>query len=496
MNAMPASVLLYTAEQTRALDRVAMESFAIPGYTLMGRAGAALLRVALERWPRAERWALVCGTGNNGGDGYVAARLAREAGLKVSVWQLGDPATVRGEAAQALADLRAAGIEPTTFDPAGLARADLVVDALLGTGLARPVEGAWAQAIAAINASGLPVLAVDIPSGLSADRGVALGTAVRAAVTVSFIGRNRGLYTGEALDHVGEVVFAGLGVPAAVYARVSAAARLLERTPGEALGRRSRNAHKGAFGHVLVVGGNEGLGGAARLAAEAAARTGAGLVSLAVAPVHGAGLIAGRPELMARGVGSPTELDPLLERASVVALGPGLGQGPWGEALWEAVLASERPLVMDADALNLLARQPACRQDWILTPHPGEAARLLGSSAAEVQADRFAAVAELQRRYGGVAVLKGAGTLVQADEAPVGVCAAGNPGMASGGMGDVLTGVIAGLLAQGASIREAAELGVWTHGRAADRAAAAGERGLLAGDVIAALRPLVNGLAG
>jgi NAD(P)H-hydrate epimerase len=245
---------------------------------------------------------------------------------------------------------------------------------------------------------------------------------------------------------------------------------------------------------VLVVGGNRGYSGAARLAAEAAARSGAGLVSVATHPAHAATLNLGRPELMCRGVERPAEFRPLLERAKVIALGPGLGQDGWAKAMFQAALESGLPLVVDADALNLLAAVPLRRDDWVLTPHPGEAARLLNSDTRTLQADRFAALQRLRDQYGGVAVLKGAGSLIgSGGSRPPAVCSDGNPGMASGGSGDLLTGLIAGLAAQGHELIEAAELGVALHAAAGDRAALRGEIGMLAGDIMEQLRGLLNG---
>lgn len=484
---------LYRAEQVRALDRATIDDFGIPGAELMARAGAAAFDVLRERWPEARNITVVVGTGNNGGDGFVVAALARDAGLTARVLQLGDPERIGGDArlhARAYAD---AGGEWRAFD-ALPARTDLVVDAIFGTGLERPVEGRWAEAIDAINRARVPVLALDIASGLHADTGRVLGTAIRADATISFIGLKVGLCTGEGPACSGALYFDALEVPAQVYARQIHAARRLDwHKQAQLLTPRSRSAHKGAFGHVLVVGGELGMGGAARLAAEAAARSGAGLVSLATRPEHVAAVLAARPEVMAHGVDGAHGLDPLLARASVVAIGPGLGQGDWGRALWARVLDSDRPLVVDADALNLLAADPQQREDWILTPHPGEAARLLGCSAAEVQADRLAAADALVRRYGGVVVLKGAGSVVaSAANRPPAICTDGNPGMASGGMGDVLTGLIAGLLAQGLAPEDAAEAGVCLHGAAGDRAALLGERGLLAGDLLAEIRGLVS----
>ncbi len=483
---------LHTAAQVRELDRIAIEEAGIPGYTLMGRAGQAVFEALREAWPEARRIVVLCGAGNNAGDGYVVARLAREHGLTAEVLWLKDPATLAGDAATAARDWHAAGGAARAFDPGPLVDADVVVDALLGTGLDRPLAGGWLAAVEAVNASGRPVLAVDVPSGLHADTGMPLGAAVRAALTVTFIGVKQGLLTGEAADHVGRLLYDDLDVPAEVLERVPPTAlRIAEVDVRDSLPPRPRTAHKGRCGHVLVVGGNLGLAGAARLAGEGALRTGAGLVSVATRPEHAAALAGGRPELMARGVAGPEELAPLLARATALAVGPGLGQDGWARGLLARVLEAPQPKVLDADALNLLAAEPMRRDDWILTPHPGEAARLLGTDAGAVQRDRYAAARALAERYGGVAVLKGPGTIV-ADARAVWVCDRGNPGMASGGMGDVLTGAIAALLAQGLSPEEAARTGVWLHAAAADAAAACGERGMIASDLLPHLRRLAN----
>lgn len=489
-------VALYSAAQTRELDRIAMEILGIPGYGLMCRAGQAAFRYLQSTWPQARRLLVLCGTGNNGGDGYVLARLAQEARMEVQVAHMGDLEQVRGDARRALDDMLASGVQPRVFHADMAFAAELIVDALLGTGLQRPVAGGWRELMETVNAADRPLLALDIPSGLNADTGMPMGATLQATATVTFISRKQGLYTGVAADHVGTLRFEDLQVPAQVAARLTPAATLLIAPPLGALGSpRPRSAHKGQHGHVLVVGGEAGMSGAARLAAEAALRSGAGLVSVATRAEHAASLAAVRPELMCHGVESVAALAPLLQRADRVALGPGLGQGVWGEHLFSALLEQQqRPLVVDADALNLLAREPVRRGNWILTPHPGEAARLLDISAAEVQADRFAAVRALVERYGGTVVLKGAGSLIADADAPVTVCDRGNPGMASGGMGDLLTGVIAALWAQGLPARAAAEAGVWLHAAAADRAAQQGERGLLASDVLAQLRAVLNGL--
>jgi ADP-dependent NAD(P)H-hydrate dehydratase / NAD(P)H-hydrate epimerase len=242
------------------------------------------------------------------------------------------------------------------------------------------------------------------------------------------------------------------------------------------------------------VGGQPGMPGAVRLAGEAAYRAGAGLVVLATHPAHAVSIGAARPELIAYGVNDAPTFQPLLAGAHALAVGPGLGQDRWGRGLWQVVLAADKPLVVDADALNLLAAQPSSRADWVLTPHPGEAARLLGVSVADIQADRFAAAHAIAQRYGGVCVLKGSGTLISHSEPSMWLCDCGNPGLATGGSGDVLTGVIAALLAQGLAPIEAARLGVWVHASAGDRVAASGERGILASDLLAPLRDVINNI--
>jgi hydroxyethylthiazole kinase-like uncharacterized protein yjeF len=489
---------LYRAEQVRALDRAAIDGHGITGSELMERAGAAAFALLRQRWPAARRVAVLVGAGNNGGDGYVIARLALDAGLSVSVLSLGDQGRLCDEARSAAEAYAGAGGQVAPFRELPT-ETDLIVDALLGTGLERPVEGDWADAIARVNQHPAPVLAVDIPSGLHADTGRVLGIAIDADATISFIGLKQGMFTGQGRDHCGAIRFDGLKVPAAIYATEVLSARRTDWPKANGLlPRRRASAHKGDCGRVLIIGGAPGTTGAARLAGEAALRAGAGLVTVATHPTHAPVLNLTRPELMVHAVADPIALDPVLAGADVIAVGTGLGQGVWGATLLgdllDRVQLRGRPMVVDADALNLLARAQRQRDDWILTPHPGEAARLLDVDTAEVEHDRFAAARALQHRFGGVVVLKGAGTLVQGPgHRPIAVCSQGNPGMASGGMGDALTGIIAALLAQGLDLEEAAEAGVCLHAAAGDHAAVAGQRGLLASDLIGALRETLSG---
>ncbi|HLV16118.1 MAG TPA: NAD(P)H-hydrate dehydratase [Pseudomonas sp.] len=481
---------LHSAAQVRDLD-ARLIAAGTPGFTLMQRAAHAAWRALRRRWPQAGALTVLAGRGNNAGDGYLLAALALRAGWTARVLAVGDPQRLQGDAALACAEARQAGVAIESWSCE--AQLDgVLVDALLGTGLSGTVREPYAGAIAAINASGLPVLAVDIPSGLCANTGKALGSVVHAQLTVSFIGLKFGLFAGVGPDVVGELVFDDLQAdPARVAATPCLAQRLDARTAPRLAPRRPTD-HKGRFGHVLVVGGELGTGGAGLLAAEAALRAGAGLVSLATRPENTAAILARRPEIMAAGLASANQLLPLLERADQLVVGPGLGQSAWGRSLLSAVAACARPQVWDADALNLLAAGTVqAPTDLLLTPHPGEAARLLGVETRQVQDDRRAAALELARRYRATVVLKGAGSLVAASDGRLMLCDQGHPAMASAGLGDVLAGLLGALRAQGLAAFEAACLGVWLHARAGMRLADGG-RGLAAADLIPLIRELLE----
>ncbi len=484
---------LYRAAEVRALDGAAIKKHHISGQTLMERAGAAAFKVLKYIWPDAKCIKVVCGSGNNGGDGYVIARLAHEAGLAVHTLHASPLDQLKGDAKGAADKLIAAGVKPEKYSAGTLEHSDLIIDALLGTGLDREITGEMKNIIEDINTSGIPVLSIDIPSGLNADTGRIMGSVVMAEATITFIGLKQGLFTGQGPACSGKICFHDLNAPPEIYNDINPATLRIDlKNQLRLLPKRSRSAHKGDFGHALIIGGDLGYAGAALMAAEAAGRIGAGLVSLATRSQHAVHISTARPEIMAHAVEQPAQLSGLLQTATVIAIGPGLGQSEWSLMLLAKVLETRLPLVVDADALNLLAQEPVRNDRWILTPHPGEAARLLDCTSAEIQHDRFAAVQELQRRYGGVIVLKGSGTLVMDPAGNIAVCSDGNPGMATGGMGDVLTGVIAGLLAQGLNPVDAARLGVCVHAAAGDEAAKAGERGMLATDLMPWLRQLIN----
>jgi len=495
MQSLPGNI--YSVAAVREIDRIAIEDTGIPGYTLMKRAGAAAVRAARTRYPNAARWQVICGAGNNGGDGFVVARLAAQDGIVVSVLTLVDPASLRGDAATAYSEFAAEGGAIMPWAGELDAEADLLVDAILGSGLERDVGGVFAEAVAAINAHPAKVHAMDIATGINGDTGAVMGVAVVASLTTTFVGLKSGLFLGGGSNYCGEITYSDLDIDDACRACVPAIYRRLDDgLLASSLPARPRGAHKGDFGHVLVVGGGPGMSGAARLCAEAALRAGAGRVSVATHPDHAALISAARPELMSHGVSGAADLNLLLEKADVVAFGPGLGQSDWARELFTVVAEAEQATVWDADGLNWLAAAPDIRDNRVITPHPGEAATLLETDAATIQADRPAALHALAAKYGGIVVLKGAGTLISDNSGASGtpsVCTSGNPGMAVAGMGDVLTGLIAALAAQGLSLTAAANVGVELHARAGDLVAASnGERGMLASDLIDALPRVAN----
>jgi len=491
MSSLPADI--YSVATVREIDRTAIEELGITGYSLMTRAGAASIAAARKRFPDARRWQVLCGAGNNAGDGYVVARLAALDGIVVSVVTLVDPDTLSGDAATAYGDFAADGGVVMPWAGEVDAEADLLVDGMLGSGLMRDIDGDFAACVLAINEHLAPVLALDIPTGLHGDTGEVLGCAVLADITVTFVGLKTGLFLGQGSNCTGELVFAGLDIPEAASAASEIEFRRIDdKTAEQHLPKRRRTSHKGDFGHVLVVGGAAGMPGAIRLCGEAALRSGAGRVSIATDPGHAAIIVANRPELMCHGVSGADDLKQLIDNADVIAVGPGLGRSPWAAELMAVLVDDERPSVWDADALNWLVEAPGKSNHRVITPHPGEAGALLGLTAADVQADRRAALKGLEERCGGVVVLKGAGSLVSSASGAPWLCTSGNPGMSAPGMGDVLTGIIAAMLAQGLSLEQAAATGVEVHAQAGDKAAAAGERGLLASDLLSELRGLIN----
>ncbi|GFO65157.1 NAD(P)H-hydrate dehydratase [Geomonas paludis] len=488
------------------MDRRAIGEFGVPGLELMERAGRGCADVIEEAFGEGEarRAVIVAGKGNNGGDGFVISRLLAERGWEAPVLLLAAPEAVAGDAAANLARLDPATVQSM---PQGLAGAEVllqgatvIVDALLGTGMNSEVTGVYAEAIDLINAAGAPVVSVDIPSGVDAATGKVLGRAVRADITVTFALAKLGnvLYPGAEL--CGRLVVAEIGMPDAVVAEAEGAHYVDLACAAGLFRPRSVTAHKGSGGHCLIVAGSTGKTGAAAMAANSAQRAGAGLVTLAVPAALNPVLEQKTTEAMTIPVGperagylragSLTEIVAAAAIRDVVALGPGIGTAPSTVYLVHSLLAAlDKPLVLDADGLNAVALEPELlltRKDRItvLTPHPGEMARLVGCTVPEVEADRIGCARAFAVTYGVHLILKGARSIIAAPDGSIAINGSGNPGMATGGMGDVLTGVVAAFLSQGYHPFAACQLGAFVHGHAADfLAEPMGTQGMSASDV-------------
>ncbi len=504
----PAAFNLYDAAASREIDACAIAHLGVSGYDLMNRAADAAFSVLLQHYPGVNAISVWCGKGNNAGDAYLLAKRAHQYGIHTLVTALVDPLELTGDAATAYADAAGAGVSISVGKPAMHPAAEVIIDGLLGTGLSGAPRTPFDAGIAAINASGKPVLSIDVPSGLNAATGAVVEDAVRAAVTVSFITRKIGLYTGAGVSFAGVREFADLGVPADMY--IAAGIKWLRWRP-EVLPALDANTYKHRQGHVAVAGGDTSMPGAVAMATEAALRVGAGMVTAVTRPQHGGAIVARTPEVMVRGFHHDTataaaaneEALDLLHRADLVVLGPGLGRSMWSEALYEAVENSGKPTLLDADGLYWLAARGAWHGgDLTITPHVAEAARLLDWGAAEVQNDRLGAARSLGQRFTCRGVLKGAGSVVfSKSAADMAICAHGNPGMATAGMGDVLSGVAGGLMAAAAQQVSACDVrlasAVALHSAAGDAAASrVGQMSLLATDVIAAIPPLLRHVAG
>jgi NAD(P)H-hydrate epimerase len=482
---------IWHADDLRHAEKEAADSLGITLYELMQRAGEAAFNVTRTAYPESSHWLILCGHGNNGGDGYVVARLAVAAGIHVTLLALESDKPLPEEASAAReAWLNAGGVIHAT-DIVWPEEIDVIIDGLLGTGLRSAPRDPVATLIARANAHSAPVVALDIPSGLMAQTGTTPGAVIQAAHTVAFISLKPGLLTGKARDVTGTLHHNALGLESWLAGQETHVSRVDASLLAQWLPPRRPTSHKGDHGRLVIIGGDHGTAGAIRMTGEAALRCGAGLVRVLTRIENSAPIITARPELMVHEL-TPQSLEESLEWADVVVIGPGLGQQAWGKQALQKVENFRKPMLWDADALNLLAINPDKRHNRILTPHPGEAARLLNCSVAEIESDRLLSARRLVKRYGGVAVLKGAGTVVASDEA-MGIVDAGNAGMASGGMGDVLSGIIGALLGQKLPLYDAACAGCVAHGVAADKLAARyGTRGMLATDLFCTLRRVVN----
>ncbi|AYA05403.1 bifunctional ADP-dependent NAD(P)H-hydrate dehydratase/NAD(P)H-hydrate epimerase [Rahnella aquatilis] len=483
---------VFSADWLRQAERQAAQETGISLFTLMQRAAKAAFLLAQREFPQTRHWLILCGHGNNGGDGFEVARLAKTAGISVTLLAVAGSKPLPEEAETARQDWLKSGGTVNPADFAWPQDADLIIDGLLGTGLSSAPRAPYDGLIEAMNSASLPVISLDIPSGLDAQTGQTAGKAVHATHTISFIALKPGLLTGLARDYTGKLHCDALGLESWLGGHLAPLQRLDASQLGAWLHPRRPCSHKGEHGRLLVVGGDTGFAGAIRMASEAALRSGAGLVRVLTHKENTGPLLTARPELMVQEL-TAESLDEGLEWADVLVIGPGLGQKEWGKQAVERAENWDKPALWDADALNLLAINPRKRQNRVLTPHPGEAARLLGCSVNEIESDRLLSAKKLTERYGGVVVLKGAGTLIASERGEMAVADVGNAGMASGGMGDVLSGIIGGLLAQKLNSYDAACAGSVVHGAAADEIAhRQGTRGMLATDLLAVIAPLVN----
>lgn len=502
---------IVTAAQMQALDRRAITEAHIPSLTLMENAGTSVVAAMEQIFGSlaGKTVAVLCGKGHNGGDGFVVARLLKRKRVRVQVLLMARVSDLAGDAMTMYRRfMSAAGASAVLACPSSaklqtlLRRSDLIVDALLGTGLSAPITGPYRTAIDCMNDVDRPVTAVDLPSGIHADTGAVLGTAVRATLTVTFALPKLGLYVGPGIDHAGTIRIADIGIPPSYADAVDSRISLITGDETRRLlPARLPSGHKGTYGHVGIIAGSVGKTGAAALAAKAALRVGAGLVTVATPASVNDTLEAKllevmtvpMPETNARTL-ARSGLDRLVtftNARSAVAIGPGLTTHPETVELIHALITRlEKPSVLDADALNAMAGRPAllaeCKVPLILTPHPGEMARLEEQATPQsVNADRIGTASRFAQQRGVILVLKGARTVVAHPNGQVAICPTGNPGMATAGTGDALTGIIVGLLAQGLNVWDAARAGTYFHGLAGDLAAASlGSAGMTAGDLI------------
>ncbi|ELV08323.1 bifunctional ADP-dependent NAD(P)H-hydrate dehydratase/NAD(P)H-hydrate epimerase [Wohlfahrtiimonas chitiniclastica] len=484
------STPLYDIKAIKEIEQTALETLNIASITLMQRAALFILGYLYKSYPDVKKIAVIVGAGRNGGDGYFFAQQALSAGFDVKVYYLAEPNNLVDDVRKAYLAAKGMGVPCESFSSSSLDDADLIIDAMMGTGVNRALSGEWLGAAMLINRSGKPVISIDVPSGMNANTGAILSEAVKATETITFIAQKPGLYTGKGPEYVGKVICSDLGIPQACFESVRAASCCFNLPAmAEWFPDRKKFNHKGNFGHVLVVGGYIGMAGAALLAGHAALRIGAGRVSIATHPHHATAMIPYHPELMVHGVHNSEEMAHLLDIATCIVVGCGLGTNEWSIDLMNAVLASGKPLVIDADGLNLIAKGAVSKElldenidNMVITPHPVEAARLLHGTVNDVEADRLVTANQLSSRFG-ITVLKGAGSLV-CDSDFLSINTTGNPAMASSGMGDALSGIIGGLIVQGVSIRRATRLGVWLHGLSGDLCAKDGYRSVIATDVI------------
>ncbi len=499
--------LFMTREQIRNYDKIAVEQFGIESSVLMENAGKGAVEVILKRYPNAQQIAIIAGPGNNGGDGFVVARHLANSGKKISVFLVASEPAIRGDAKLNLEIIKKMHltITPVSQDSpltsANLLGFDLLIDALLGTGVSRNLDGLLYDTVQAVNLSLIPTVSLDIPSGLNSDTGFPCGTAVKANSTVTFGHLKRGLLLFPGAELAGEIDVVPIGAPNIVSEQSGFDGRLISKHHIiSMLPTRKKDGHKGTFGHLLIVGGFLGKTGAAALTGKAALRTGCGLVTIATSREAQPVLESKCLEVMVDNVIDENSLsiseeiqnriEALLKNKKAVVIGPGLGtEQKTSQLVIEMLKLLTVPTVLDADGINILADIPAIAKEmkapFVLTPHPGEMSKLMGESVQLIQQDRIGICRKAAERFQAVIVLKGAHTIIAAPDGKVFVNPTGNSGMGTAGTGDVLTGIIGGLLAQGVKPLEAALSGVYLHGEAGDLAAKkCGERSLVASNLI------------
>tara|TARA_E500000081_G_scaffold10741_1_gene12956 strand:- start:185 stop:1699 length:1515 start_codon:yes stop_codon:yes gene_type:complete len=500
---------LYTASETRKIDNLAIKEKGVSGYSLMQMAAEFTLDVILREFSPVEELIIFCSKGKNSGDGFLLGSFAKEFGLEVTIVMSNTSNVLKGVSRKAFEEMKDAKVKiisTKSVEKLKVSNKAVIVDALIGTGLKGNLRKNIKESILALNKLGvkLPVLSLDIPSGINPDTGDADDIAVYADITATFVAQKRGCFTSVGKKFSGEIIYSDLEIPKNLFSKITSTSYVVDYEDSiSKVVYREQDAHKGHFGNVLIVGGDRGLGGAGLLSSRAAVYSGAGLTSLVTRPEHVSASLVSCPEVMVKGVDSGQDIEEHLVKPDVIAIGPGLGQSAWSEQMIQRVFweAEKRDIsvIMDADALNLLTKLKLSSdlpKRLILTPHPGEAARLLNTSVAVIESNRFSAAAKIQKKFNATVVLKGSGTVIchkSGGTQKWGICDSGNPGMATGGMGDVLTGIIAGLLAQGLTLKEAAEAGVDLHAKAADQASLEfGEAGLTSSDVINELKYLLK----
>jgi len=472
---------LYNRQQVYQLDRFAMQKDDQSSQQLMAKAAMAVWNAIQSRWQDVTHIVILAGCGNNGGDAFAVASLAKKAGIEVDLIALGDLSLQSDESRYFRKNWEKAG-GITELWKGYCPDCDLIIDGLLGIGLSRDLGEDWLLMIDVINNMDVPRVSIDIPSGLNADTGMAMPMAIKADLTVSFIARKIGCYLADGPDYCAEMVFDDLGLSKSSANLVQANFQLVGQQTIKLPATRKNNSYKNQYGHVLIVGGGRSMSGAALLAAMAALRSGSGLVSLSVHPDNYTVAAGAYAELM---VSTWNELDNLLELATVIVVGPGLGQSEQARQLLKKLSKVNKPMVIDADALQPEFMNSLSSEGCVITPHPGEASRLLGNTTQQVQQDRVSALQQLNNKWPVVSVLKGAGTLTGSHDLPIKLCSHGHAGMATAGMGDVLSGIIGGYLAQGMTPLEAAETAVLVHALAAEHFAQEhDEASLIASDVI------------